>query len=125
MAGVELRFPPAAEYVRTARLVAVAVARRAGFVDQLEELRLAVGEACARAVRRCDSVDCDEPVTMFVDDTGPGLVVEVTDAAKAEPGSEPVVLSLLEGLADHVEVRTHQGISGAQVHLEWQAGPPA
>ena len=38
-------------HVRTARLVAVAVARRAG-VDEalLDEIRLAVGEACARAV---------------------------------------------------------------------------
>jgi anti-sigma regulatory factor (Ser/Thr protein kinase) len=128
----------------------VAVARRAGLVEQLEELRLAVGEACARAVRRCNSTNCDEPVTMFVDDTGPRLVIVVTDAAKAEPGTEPgaqlgaepgaqpgaepgaepaeepepVVLSLLEGLADYVEVRTHQGISGAQVHLEWWPTPP-
>ncbi|GLY31078.1 ATP-binding protein [Kineosporia sp. NBRC 101731] len=127
MAGVELRFPPAAEYVRTARLVAVAVARRAGLTHDLEELRLAVGEVCARAVRRCDAADCDEPVTMFVDDTGPRLVVEVTDAAKIAPSPqtepEQVSLSLIEGLADYVEVRTHQGISGAQVHLEWW--PPA
>ncbi len=59
---------------------------------------------------------------MFVDDTGPGLVIEVTDAAKAEPEPEPVVLALLEGLADSVDVRTHQGISGSQVRLEWR--PP-
>jgi hypothetical protein len=104
-------------------LVAVAVARRAGLLEHLEELRLAVGEACARAVQRCASVDCEDPVTMFVDDSGPGLVIEVTDAAKADPGSEPVVLALLEGLADFVEVRTHQGISGARVHLEWWPTP--
>nr|WP_285617858.1 ATP-binding protein [Kineosporia sp. NBRC 101677] len=119
-----MRFPPAAEYVRTARLVAVAVARRAGLTEQLEELRLAVGEACARAVRRCAEADCDEPVTMLVDDTGPGLVVQVTDAAKTSAGPEPVVLSLLEGLADHLEVRPHQGISGAQVRLEWWPSIP-
>ncbi|MBT0767359.1 ATP-binding protein [Kineosporia sp. J2-2] len=119
MAGVELRFPPAAEYVRTARLVAVAVARRAGLTEHLEELRLAVGEACARAVRRCAAAHCDDPVVLHVDDTGPGLVIEVTDAAKTDPGPEPVALSLIEGLADRVEVRTHHGISGAQVRLEW------
>lgn len=99
------------------------MARRAGLTEDLEELRLAVGEACARAVRRCIAAECDEPVTMFVDDTGPGLVIEVTDGAKADAGSEPVVLSLLEGLADFVEVRAHQGISGAQVHLRWGPGP--
>jgi len=48
MATVELRFSALPEHVRTARLVAAAVARRAG-VDEavLDELRLAVGEACA------------------------------------------------------------------------------
>jgi anti-sigma regulatory factor (Ser/Thr protein kinase) len=124
VAGVLLRFPPAAEYVRTARLVAVAVARRAGLNEHLEEVRLAVGEACARAVRRCARTGSAEPVTMFVDDTGPGLVIEVSDEAKAEPGSEPVVLSLLEGLADYVDLRPYQGVSGAQVHLEWWPTAP-
>ena len=37
--------------MRTARLVAVAVARRAGVADELlDEVRLAIGEACTRAV---------------------------------------------------------------------------
>jgi anti-sigma regulatory factor (Ser/Thr protein kinase) len=51
MATVELRFSALPEHVRTARLVAAAVARRAG-VDEavLDEVRLAVGEACTRAV---------------------------------------------------------------------------
>ncbi|MEU5157909.1 ATP-binding protein, partial [Glycomyces sp. NPDC021274] len=51
MATVELRFSALPEHVRTARLVAAAVARRAG-VDEavLDEVRLAVGEACSRAV---------------------------------------------------------------------------
>ncbi len=51
MPTVTLRFSPMAEHVRTARLVAVSVARRAGFgEDQLDEIRIAIGEACARAV---------------------------------------------------------------------------
>ena len=51
MATVELRFSALPAHVRTARLVAAAVARRAG-VDEavLDEVRLAVGEACSRAV---------------------------------------------------------------------------
>ena len=50
---VALRFQAAPEHVRTARLVAVAVARRAGMDEvRLDEIRLAVGEMCARAVRR-------------------------------------------------------------------------
>ncbi len=49
---VELSFAALPEHVRTARLVAVAVARRVGLDDdRLDEVRLAVGEACGRAVR--------------------------------------------------------------------------
>ena len=51
MPTVRLSFSPAPAHVRTARLVAVAVARRAGVADELlEEIRLAIGEACSRAV---------------------------------------------------------------------------
>lgn len=51
-ATVTLRLPPTPVHVRTARLVAAAMARRSGVAeDLLDEVRLAVGEACARAVR--------------------------------------------------------------------------
>lgn len=51
-AVVEVSFSALPAYVRTARLIAVEVARRAGIVDAtLDEIRLAVGEACAQAVR--------------------------------------------------------------------------
>ncbi len=51
MPTVRLRFTPAPAHVRTARLVAVAVARRAGVAEELlDEIKLAVGEACSRAV---------------------------------------------------------------------------
>src|SRR5437764_13266666 len=51
MPTVRLSFSPAAAHVRTARLVGVAVARRAGVAAELyDEIRLAIGEACSRAV---------------------------------------------------------------------------
>jgi histidine kinase-like protein len=122
--GVELKFPPTPGHVRTARLVAAAVARRAQLhEDRLDELRLAVGEACARAVRRCESANCTLPVVLFVDDAGPGLVIEVTDAAPDQEGDEPVVLALLRGLADAVEVLDGVGGSGGRVRMEWWAAP--
>src|SRR3954462_7627415 len=50
MPTVRLSFSPAPAHVRTARLVGVAVARRAGVAeDLLEENRLAIREACSRA----------------------------------------------------------------------------
>jgi anti-sigma regulatory factor (Ser/Thr protein kinase) len=123
--GVELRFPPTPGHVRTARLVAVAVGRRAHLdEDRLEELRLAVGEACARAVRRCQVADCTAPVVLTVDDVGPGLSVEVADAAPARrDDDEPVVLALLRGLADAVEVLNGAGGTGGKVRMEWWPSP--
>ena len=119
--GVELRFPPHAGHVRTARLVAAAVARRARLDDvRLDELRLAVGEACARAVRRCLLSDCGEPVVLTVEDGGPNLRIEVTDAAPVPQRDEPVVLSLLRGLADQVEVLDGPSGSGGRVRMQWK-----
>jgi anti-sigma regulatory factor (Ser/Thr protein kinase) len=76
--AVLLRFTPQPEHVRTARLVAVAHARRVGVeAGLLDEVRLAVGEACSRAVglhqRHCPG----EPVLVVldaVDESGSGLV---------------------------------------------------
>ncbi|MBW8806524.1 MAG: ATP-binding protein [Catenulisporales bacterium] len=66
--AVLLRFTPQPEHVRTARLVAVAHARRVGVeAGLLDEVRLAVGEACSRAVglhqRHCPG----EPVVVVLD----------------------------------------------------------
>ncbi len=48
---VRLAISPVAAHVRTVRLVAVATARQVGVSEELiDEIRLAVGEACARAV---------------------------------------------------------------------------
>jgi serine/threonine-protein kinase RsbW len=88
MATVEVTFTPLPAHVRTARLVAAAVARRSG-VDEslLGEVRLAVGEACSRAVeahqRHCPA----EPVTIEMTDQGERFVVVVSDHAPAAPGA--------------------------------------
>ncbi|QBI51974.1 ATP-binding protein [Streptomonospora litoralis] len=51
MALVQLTISALPAHVRTARLMATAVARRAGIAETaLDEVRLAVGEACSRAV---------------------------------------------------------------------------
>src|ERR1700752_307512 len=78
MATVEVTFTPLPVHVRTARLVATAVARRSGVAESLlDEVRLAVGEACSRAVglhqRHCPG----EPVVVVldaIDPSGSGLV---------------------------------------------------
>jgi anti-sigma regulatory factor (Ser/Thr protein kinase) len=85
MATVEVRFTPLPAHVRTARLVATAVARRSG-VDEslLDEVRLAVGEACSRAVES-HRVHCPaEPIRVALTDDGERFEVVVTDAAPAD-----------------------------------------
>ena len=90
MATVEVTFTPLPAHVRTARLVATAVARRSG-VDEalLDEVRLAVGEACSRAVeahrRHCPA----EPVKIEMTDQGERFVVVVSDQAPTGPATVP------------------------------------
>ena len=86
MATVEVTFTPLPVHVRTARLVATAVARRSGVAESLlDEVRLAVGEACSRAVeahlRHCPG----QPIRVSLTDDGEQFEVVVTDAV---PGAE-------------------------------------
>ena len=82
MATVSVSFSALPAHVRTARLIAVAVARRAG-VDEglLDEVRLAVGEACSRAVELHQRHVADTPVSLTLVDEQDRFTVEVTDTA--------------------------------------------
>jgi len=98
MATVEVTFTPLPAHVRTARLVATAVARRSG-VDEalLDEVRLAVGEACSRAVeahrRHCPA----EPVRIEMTDQGERFVVVVSDHAPAASATAPASAAAADG----------------------------
>jgi anti-sigma regulatory factor (Ser/Thr protein kinase) len=123
---VALRFSAAAEHVRTARLVVVAVARRAGLPEeQCDGIRLAVGETCARAVRRCRAGSVTMPMLVEVDDAGPLLEVVVTDGADAPDGEdEYVALALVRGLCDHLSVDAGPaGGEGGRVRMSWDRSP--
>jgi anti-sigma regulatory factor (Ser/Thr protein kinase) len=146
MATVEVTFTALPAHVRTARLVATAVARRSG-VDEalLDEVRLAVGEACSRAVeahrRHCPA----EPVRLEMIDQGERFVVVVSDHAPTASavsaaaahrngaGNAPVVevapadddgvipagfgLAVISGLADDVHVSSTS--DGVSVRMSW------
>lgn len=149
MATVEVAFTPLPAHVRTARLVATAVARRSG-VDEalLDEVRLAVGEACSRAVeahrRHCPA----EPIRIEMSDLGERFEVIVRDAvpsaASAQAGNRAgdeqassngavraiaadngasfpagFGLAVIRGLAD--DVRISATGSGVSVRMSWPA----
>lgn len=123
MAIVSLCFQPAAEHVRTARLVAVATARRAGLDEaRLDEVRLAVGEVCARAVRRSGRAEVTERLQVTMDDGRAGFSVEVTDhAGVVDLDEESIALALVRGLADAVTVVDGPGGHGGVVSLTWRS----
>lgn len=99
MALVELLLSPLPAHVRTSRLVVVAAARRAGLDDGLvDELRLAVGEACSRAVGLHARHAPDVPVKVTISDDAGGLTVAVIDAGpEAGPAPDDLTEGLFEG----------------------------
>ena len=89
MATVEMTFTPLPAHVRTARLVATAVARRSGVPEAiLDEVRLAVGEACSRAVEVHQEHCPDEPVRVALTGSGERFEVVVTNNAANDGGVE-------------------------------------
>ncbi|MEV8566106.1 ATP-binding protein [Streptomyces sp. NPDC051322] len=141
MATVELRFSAQPEHVRTARLVAAAVARRSG-VDEavLDEVRLAVGEACSRAVGLHRSNGIVAPVRVVLTEEEKAFSIEVGDempstgeAASAVPGvrstsaggdvepsgdgEDEMGLAVISGLVDDVEVMS--SAAGGVIRMTW------
>ncbi|MER8186987.1 ATP-binding protein [Kitasatospora sp. NPDC094015] len=132
MATVELRFSALPGHVRTARLVAAAVARRVG-VDEsvLDEVRLAVGEACSRAVGLHQRSGIDGTVRVALTDQEKRFLIEVEDEAgpigrpaeggggdgDAEVGEEDLGLAVITGLVEEVEV--DNGAEGGLLRMSW------
>ena len=103
MATVEVTFAPSPAHVRTARLVATAVARRSGVAESLlDEVRLAVGEACSRAVEAHQLHCPDEPVRVALSDQAGRFEIEVIER-RGRRGSPPrragSALAVIAGLA--------------------------
>jgi anti-sigma regulatory factor (Ser/Thr protein kinase) len=101
MPTVKLSFTPAPAHVRTARLVGVAVARRAGVAAELfDEIRLAIGEACSRAVALHRDHAIPELIEVALADDD-GFTVVVTDRAPIDAALGPALADPAD-LADTV-----------------------
>src|SRR5258705_10371093 len=151
MSTVRLSFTPDPAYVRTVRMVAAAVARRAGVVDELlDEVRLAIGRAGTRAVavrRRHDLADLIDVAmsdggrfTVWVTDRGPAEIArqepgEVTSDIMAQVAAETgrmgldedmltfgVGLALLTGLVSDLAVAAAANGVGTEVRMSWPVG---
>jgi anti-sigma regulatory factor (Ser/Thr protein kinase) len=143
MATVRLSFSPAPVHVRTARLVGVAVARRAGVAEHLlDEVRLAIGEACTRAVALHRQYGVVEPVLVEmsdggqyavrvidrapVDAAGIGLAVLPPDELANESLTDEALttgvgFALLAGFVEDLQVRPVEVGIGTEVRMAWPA----
>ncbi|MFI7076366.1 ATP-binding protein [Micromonospora sp. NPDC049903] len=143
MATVRLSFSPAPVHVRTARLVGVAVARRAGVrEDLLDEVRLAIGEACTRAVALHRQYGVPDPVLVEMSDSG-SYAVRVVDRAPIEASigltaldadqlaneslneddlTTGVGFALLAGFVEDLQVRPVDEGVGTEVRMVWPVG---
>jgi len=132
---VELRFSAEPSHVRTARLIASTVGRRSGLDESLvDEVRLAVGEACARAVglQRTHGVT-DEVVVAFADDDNRFEVtvsdhgqaeaeVDLADLVEAAEGLDGTLpasfgLAVIASLVDDLDVQSDG--DGTVVRMRW------
>ena len=126
MPTVEVSFTPLPAHVRTARLVATAVARRSG-VDEalLDEVRLAVGEACSRAVE-AHRLHCPaEPVRIALTDSAGRFEVEVTDTGAGGAAADQAGLADHDGTGRDGDGRDGDGRDGAGHGGDAEAGQAA
>lgn len=147
MGPVRLLLAPHHANVRIARLIAGSVCRMAGYPEALNhDVRLAIGEACGRAVSAHRDRGIEGPVTIEieqVDANGAMVCVAVLDRAPRDaratnggPGEGAAVnqevtgptslsdaitmpdpLTIIAGLADELEVRTTP--AGGTVLIRW------
>ena len=112
--------------VRTVRLVAAAVARRAAVHEaMIEEIRLAVGEACAvmigidEAVLGDDADPSDQVVVRLTLADGLDASIEgrVADLSSDLAGLDLNPWALLQGLSDELTVEDGQGTT--TVTMSW------
>lgn len=116
---VQLIIPCRAEYVGVARLTILGITGRIPFsYDEVEDIRLAVGEACTHAIERAGTDTATIRITSTLDTAA--LTIEVTDniaeADKAAPSEEARLLEeagvdqaglgalLMEILVDEVKI---------------------
>jgi serine/threonine-protein kinase RsbW len=104
---VTLSIPCAPEFVGTARLMILGVASRLGFsYDQIEDIRLAVGEACTNAIARAKQGNTATPgqqplITIRSRIEPTQLTVEVEDNVVGAGDVQPEIVVDGDGTNSH------------------------
>lgn len=128
MTAIEIAIPPRSVYVGVVRLTVASLARHAGLgEDQVDDLRIAVSEACTNAVLAQEEAGNQDPVVVKWVDEPDRLVIDVhgmaqpvqTDLEDSHGFSTRSVLSqaLLDSLVDESEVTTEEGSTRSRLIL--------
>lgn len=137
---IELEIPARAEYVGLARLVmsSLATARRALAEERVDDLKLAVSEACTNAIEAHAHLDRRERVTLRWSEADDRLQVRIEDRGRGfDPGQLPahppvtdperlnfergLGIPLIRTLVDEVEFAPSE--TGTSVSLVMFCGP--
>ena len=122
---LELTFPPKPEFVSTARHTVAALARLHDIPDEVvEDIKLAVSEACTNAVAANTRVGEGDPVRVVAMVEDDAIVIEVFDVGGIDPGlldrdpefdsnefsfEHGLSLPLLRGLVDQLDIVPREG----------------
>ena len=122
MATVELQVPPSPVYVGVVRLAVASLARSSGLDEEaVDDLKIAVSEACANAVLGLEQSDATDPITITMSEEGNTLALEIADRAPAtDLTADPqdsqgfdtrsmMSLALLESLVDECRIGPRDG----------------
>ena len=115
-ARVVLTVPADASYVRLARLAAADAGSRAGFtLEEIDDLRIAVGELCVQVMGPGDTTTLTFAIS-------PGRI-EIDGVGPPAPDSDltEIADSIVSAVADGYEVSTNG--SSRQFHLTKQSVP--
>lgn len=106
---VELEIPARAEYVGLARLVvsSLATARRRLGQDRIDDLKLAVSEACTNAIEAHAVVKVDERITLRWSEADDRLQVQIEDRGH---GFDPAQLAAHPPVTDPDRLNFERGL---------------
>ena len=120
---IELKIPSRPEFIVVARLTVAAVATRMGFdYDDIEDLKVATGEAVTNAIQHGQSAESAENIAIICHVEPHALVIEVRDTGSGfDPELRRQVLEegelqegglgllLIESLMDDVQFKIRPG----------------
>jgi serine/threonine-protein kinase RsbW len=135
-ATVRLAFPPEPRLLGTVRLVVGIVARKVGMDDEgIEDLKVAVSEACAVAVADLNRAHAPDLIELDLHEAPDRLGIEVRDRAPAtrlastsavdgevDLDDRQLGLALVGALVDDLRIATLEG-GGSRTSFSLRCGP--